>query len=158
SSGPGGKRFEDKIVDTLKKYVNEGAYLSKKWLKKHLLIQSFAPSSHTMLPCQLKILNQRSRYIPTPATLRSMWWDRTMEGYNCSSNEQLQIWSKELTLIIYRCMHTSTGMNTSTYTLNFSDKTHTRSMRLKSMDSSLLSLVASITFKPQRQLLAQIAS
>ncbi|CAN6852615.1 unnamed protein product, partial [Brassica oleracea] len=72
-----------------------------------------------------------------------MWWDWTMEaGYNCSS----------------ACIQTSTGMKTSTYTFNFSDKTHTRSVRLKLMEPSLLSLVASITFKPQRQLLAQIAS
>ncbi|WZZ33601.1 hypothetical protein YC2023_017002 [Brassica napus] len=46
SSGPGGKRFEDKIVDTLKKYVNEGAYLSEKWLKKHCLFNHF-PHLHT---------------------------------------------------------------------------------------------------------------
>ncbi|WZZ33602.1 hypothetical protein YC2023_017003 [Brassica napus] len=80
-------------------------------------------------------------------------------GYNCSSNEQLHIWSKELTLIIYRCMHTNKHRNENEYIhFNFSDKTHTRSMRLKLMEPSLLSLVASITFKPQRQLLAQIAS
>jgi len=42
---PGGKRFEDKVVETLKKYGYGGSYLSKKWLKKPLFIQSFAPSS-----------------------------------------------------------------------------------------------------------------
>ncbi|CAA7043229.1 unnamed protein product [Microthlaspi erraticum] len=42
---PGGKRFEDKVVETLKKYGYGGAYLSKKWLNKPLFIQSFAPSS-----------------------------------------------------------------------------------------------------------------
>ncbi|KAH0938482.1 hypothetical protein HID58_005943 [Brassica napus] len=47
SSGPGGKRFEDKIVDTLKKYVNEGAYLSKKWLKKHFAY-SFSKKKKTL--------------------------------------------------------------------------------------------------------------
>ncbi|KAL0724138.1 hypothetical protein Bca4012_038737 [Brassica carinata] len=42
---PGGKRFEDKVVDTLKKYGYGGSYLSKKWSKRPLFIQSFAPSS-----------------------------------------------------------------------------------------------------------------
>ncbi|CAG7903513.1 unnamed protein product [Brassica rapa] len=42
---PGGKRFEDKVVETLKKYGYGGSYLSKKWLKRPLFIQSFAPSS-----------------------------------------------------------------------------------------------------------------
>uniref|UniRef100_A0A1J3CR58 glycerophosphodiester phosphodiesterase n=1 Tax=Noccaea caerulescens TaxID=107243 RepID=A0A1J3CR58_NOCCA len=42
---PGGKRFEDKVVETLKKYGYGGAYMSKKWLNKPLFIQSFAPSS-----------------------------------------------------------------------------------------------------------------
>ena len=56
-------------------------------------------------------------------------------------------------------MRTNKHRNENEYIhFNFSDKTHTRSMRLKLMEPSLLSLVASITFKPQRQLLAQIAS
>nr|VDD02072.1 unnamed protein product [Brassica rapa] len=42
---PGGKRFEDKVVETLKKHGYGGAYLSKQWLNKPLFIQSFAPSS-----------------------------------------------------------------------------------------------------------------
>ncbi|KAF8104738.1 hypothetical protein N665_0169s0021 [Sinapis alba] len=42
---PGGERFEDKVVETLKKYGYGGSYLSKKWLKKPLFIQSFPPSS-----------------------------------------------------------------------------------------------------------------
>ena len=42
---PGGVRFEDKVVETLKKYGYGGSYLSKKWLKRPLFIQSFAPSS-----------------------------------------------------------------------------------------------------------------
>lgn len=42
---PGGKKFEDKVVETLKKYGYGGSYLSKKWLKKPLFIQSFAPTS-----------------------------------------------------------------------------------------------------------------
>ncbi|CAF2139905.1 BnaA02g16810D [Brassica napus] len=71
-----------------------------------------------MLPCQLKILNQT--YV-----------EITLHTYSSYIKEY--IWSKELTLIIYRCMHTSTGMNTSTYTLNFSDKTHTRNMSTRSM-------------------------
>ncbi|KAL0865702.1 hypothetical protein Bca101_044820 [Brassica carinata] len=42
---PGGERFEDKVVKTLKKHGYGGSYMSKKWLKKPLFIQSFAPSS-----------------------------------------------------------------------------------------------------------------
>ncbi|CAN6998777.1 unnamed protein product, partial [Brassica oleracea var. botrytis] len=60
---------------------------------------------------------------------------------------------------LFQCMHTNKHRNENEYIhFNFSDKTHTRSVRLKLMEPSLLSLVASITFKPQRQLLAQIAS
>ncbi|CAN8239751.1 unnamed protein product [Cochlearia groenlandica] len=42
---PDCKKFEDKIVETLKRYGYGGTYLSKKWLKKPLFIQSFAPTS-----------------------------------------------------------------------------------------------------------------
>ncbi|XP_010537396.1 PREDICTED: glycerophosphodiester phosphodiesterase GDPD6 [Tarenaya hassleriana] len=41
----GGKKFEDKFVETLKKYGYKGTYLSKSWLRKPVFIQSFAPSS-----------------------------------------------------------------------------------------------------------------
>ncbi|XP_031248234.1 glycerophosphodiester phosphodiesterase GDPD6-like [Pistacia vera] len=40
-----GKKFEDKFVDTLKKYGYHGSYLSKDWLKQPAFIQSFAPTS-----------------------------------------------------------------------------------------------------------------
>ncbi|KAM7267804.1 hypothetical protein ACFE04_009970 [Oxalis oulophora] len=42
---PGGKKFEDKFVEMLKKYGYEGSYMSKEWLKQPVFIQSFAPSS-----------------------------------------------------------------------------------------------------------------
>jgi glycerophosphoryl diester phosphodiesterase len=40
-----GKKFEDKFVETLLKYGYKGKYLSKKWRKQPLFIQSFAPNS-----------------------------------------------------------------------------------------------------------------
>lgn len=42
---PGGKKFEDKFVETLKKYGYKGDYMSKQWLKRPAFIQSFAPTS-----------------------------------------------------------------------------------------------------------------
>lgn len=42
---PGGKKFEDKFVETLKKYGYKGSYLSKEWLAQPAFIQSFAPTS-----------------------------------------------------------------------------------------------------------------
>ncbi|XP_075659306.1 glycerophosphodiester phosphodiesterase GDPD6-like [Castanea sativa] len=42
-----GKKFEDKFVETLKKYGYKGSYGSKEWLKQPAFIQSFAPSSLT---------------------------------------------------------------------------------------------------------------
>ncbi|KAF0910516.1 hypothetical protein E2562_002965 [Oryza meyeriana var. granulata] len=41
----GGKKFEDKFVDTLLKYGYKGQYMSENWLKQPLFIQSFAPTS-----------------------------------------------------------------------------------------------------------------
>ncbi|VAH02920.1 unnamed protein product [Triticum turgidum subsp. durum] len=41
----GGKKFEDKFVETLLKYGYKGKYMSEDWLKKPLFIQSFAPTS-----------------------------------------------------------------------------------------------------------------
>ncbi|XP_047330500.1 glycerophosphodiester phosphodiesterase GDPD6-like [Impatiens glandulifera] len=52
----GGKIFEDKFVETLKKYGYKGSYLSDDWKKQPAFIQSFAPTSlihisnHTDLP------------------------------------------------------------------------------------------------------------
>ncbi|KAK1387999.1 Glycerophosphodiester phosphodiesterase [Heracleum sosnowskyi] len=42
---PGGKKFEDKFVETLVKYGYKGSYLSNHWLKQPAFIQSFAPTS-----------------------------------------------------------------------------------------------------------------
>ncbi|KAI5660013.1 hypothetical protein M9H77_28806 [Catharanthus roseus] len=42
---PGGKKFEDKFVETLSKYGYKGSYMSKQWLKQPAFIQSFAPTS-----------------------------------------------------------------------------------------------------------------
>ena len=42
---PGGKKFEDKFVETLHKYGYRGEYMSKQWLKQPAFIQSFAPTS-----------------------------------------------------------------------------------------------------------------
>ncbi|CAK8563252.1 unnamed protein product [Lathyrus sativus] len=41
----GGKKFEDKFVETLHKFGYKGSYLSKNWLKQPVFIQSFAPTS-----------------------------------------------------------------------------------------------------------------
>ncbi|KAF5796898.1 putative glycerophosphodiester phosphodiesterase [Helianthus annuus] len=40
-----GKKFEDVVVEVLKKYGYKGTYLSTEWLKQPCFIQSFAPSS-----------------------------------------------------------------------------------------------------------------
>lgn len=40
-----GKKFEDRFVETLKKYGYKGTYMSKQWLKQPVFIQSFAPTS-----------------------------------------------------------------------------------------------------------------
>lgn len=42
---PGGKRYEDIFIRTLKKYGYKGSYMSKDWLKQPCFIQSFAPTS-----------------------------------------------------------------------------------------------------------------
>ncbi|KAK8621497.1 hypothetical protein V6N13_080931 [Hibiscus sabdariffa] len=44
-----GKKFEDKFMETLKKYGYEGSYKSKEWLKQPVFIQSFAPTSLTYI-------------------------------------------------------------------------------------------------------------
>nr|GMD39015.1 glycerophosphodiester phosphodiesterase GDPD6 [Ipomoea batatas] len=49
---PGGKKFEDKFVETLKKYGYKGPYMSKEWLKQPVFIQSFAPTSLTYISKQ----------------------------------------------------------------------------------------------------------
>ncbi|RZC91127.1 hypothetical protein C5167_030334, partial [Papaver somniferum] len=44
-----GKKFEDKFLNTLKKYGYSGSYLSKEWMKQPAFIQSFAPTSLTYI-------------------------------------------------------------------------------------------------------------
>jgi glycerophosphoryl diester phosphodiesterase len=41
----GGKKFEDKFVETLTKYGYKGEYMSEDWLKQPLFIQCYAPTS-----------------------------------------------------------------------------------------------------------------
>ncbi|KAL3529679.1 hypothetical protein ACH5RR_009001 [Cinchona calisaya] len=73
---PGGKKFEDKFVDTLKKYGYKGTYMSKQWLKQPAIVQSFAPTSLiyvsnlTDLP---KVLLIADATIPTQDTNQSFW-------------------------------------------------------------------------------------
>ncbi|KAE9601912.1 hypothetical protein Lal_00040974 [Lupinus albus] len=78
-----GKLFEDKFVETLKKYGYKGSYLSKDWLKQPAFIQSFAPTSlvytsnQTDLP---KILLIDDITIPTQDTNQS-YWEITSDSY-----------------------------------------------------------------------------
>ncbi|KAG2679485.1 hypothetical protein I3760_11G052200 [Carya illinoinensis] len=80
---PGGKRFEDKFVETLKKYGYKGSYLSKEWLAQPVFIQSFAPTSLiyasnlTDLP---KILLIHDITVPTQDTDQS-YWEITSDKY-----------------------------------------------------------------------------
>ncbi|XP_062027610.1 glycerophosphodiester phosphodiesterase GDPD6 [Rosa rugosa] len=78
-----GKRFEDKFVETLKKYGYKGSYMSKDWLKQPAFIQSFAPTSLvyvsnlTDLP---KIFLIDDITIPTQDTNQS-YWEITSDSY-----------------------------------------------------------------------------
>ncbi|XP_065878986.1 glycerophosphodiester phosphodiesterase GDPD6 [Euphorbia lathyris] len=80
---PGGKRYEDIFVETLKKYGYKGSYLSKDWLKQPVFIQSFAPTSlvyisnMTELP---KIFLIDDITIPTQDTNQS-YWEITSDSY-----------------------------------------------------------------------------
>uniref|UniRef100_A0A5B6YMM6 glycerophosphodiester phosphodiesterase n=1 Tax=Davidia involucrata TaxID=16924 RepID=A0A5B6YMM6_DAVIN len=79
----GGKRFEDKIVETLKNYGYKGSYMSKDWLKQPAFVQSFAPTSLiyisnlTDLP---KIFLIDDVTILTEDTKQS-YWEITSDGY-----------------------------------------------------------------------------
>ncbi|KAL2461999.1 Glycerophosphodiester phosphodiesterase GDPD5 [Abeliophyllum distichum] len=79
----GGKKFEDKFVETLKKYGYRGSYMSEQWLKQPAFIQSFAPTSliHvsnlTDLP---KILLIYDTTTPTQDTNQS-YWEITSDKY-----------------------------------------------------------------------------
>ncbi|XP_027121486.1 glycerophosphodiester phosphodiesterase GDPD6-like isoform X1 [Coffea arabica] len=80
---PGGKKFEDKFVETLHKYGYRGEYMSKQWLKQPAFIQSFAPTSLiyvsnlTDLP---KVFLIDDITIPTQDTNQS-YWEVTSDKY-----------------------------------------------------------------------------
>ncbi|KAK2357622.1 glycerophosphodiester phosphodiesterase GDPDL3 [Trifolium repens] len=78
-----GKRFEDKFVETLKKYGYKGSYLSKDWLKQPAFIQSFAPTSLVYISNQTelpKIFLIDDVDIPTQDTNQS-YWEITSDTY-----------------------------------------------------------------------------
>ncbi|KAG6386047.1 hypothetical protein SASPL_154933 [Salvia splendens] len=80
---PGGKKFEDVFVDTLKKYGYEGTYLSKQWMKQPAFIQSFAPTSLTYvskLTNLPKIFLIDDTTMPTQDTNQS-YWEITSDKY-----------------------------------------------------------------------------
>ncbi|KAJ1421813.1 PLC-like phosphodiesterase, TIM beta/alpha-barrel domain superfamily [Sesbania bispinosa] len=78
-----GKRFEDKFVETLKKYGYKGSYLSKDWLKQPAFIQSFAPTSLVHISNQTdlpKIFLIDDTTTPTQDTNQS-YWEITSDKY-----------------------------------------------------------------------------
>ncbi|XP_039056255.1 glycerophosphodiester phosphodiesterase GDPD6-like [Hibiscus syriacus] len=80
---PNGKIFEDKFVETLKKYGYKGSYMSKDWLEKPLFIQSFAPTSLVYvsnLTDSPKIFLIDDVTIPTQDTNQS-YWEITSDEY-----------------------------------------------------------------------------
>ncbi|CAK9147960.1 unnamed protein product [Ilex paraguariensis] len=79
----GGKRFEDKFVDTLMMYGYRGSYMSKEWLKQPVFIQSFAPSSLIYISNQTdlpKIFLIDDVTIYTEDTNQS-YWEITSDSY-----------------------------------------------------------------------------
>ncbi|CAN6477170.1 unnamed protein product [Victoria cruziana] len=78
-----GKRFEDKVIETLLKYGYKGAYMSKHWLQQPIFIQSFAPSSLVYisnLTDSPKIFLIDDVSMPTQDTNQS-YWEITSDGY-----------------------------------------------------------------------------
>ncbi|KAF3327491.1 Glycerophosphodiester [Carex littledalei] len=78
-----GKRFEDKFVETLKKYGYKGSYMSQDWLEKPLFIQSFAPTSLiyiSNLTNSPKVLLIDDISMPTQDTNQS-YWEITSDSY-----------------------------------------------------------------------------
>ncbi|XP_075491781.1 glycerophosphodiester phosphodiesterase GDPD6 [Primulina tabacum] len=72
----GGKKFEDKFVETLEKYGYKGSYLSKQWLKQPVFVQSFAPTSLTYISNLTdvpKIFLIDDTTMPTQDTNQSFW-------------------------------------------------------------------------------------
>lgn len=78
-----GKKFEDKILETLQKYGYKGSYRSKEWLRQPVFIQSFAPTSLTYisnlteLPKVLLIADPTTRTEDTNQT----FFEITSDGY-----------------------------------------------------------------------------
>ncbi|XP_052489966.1 glycerophosphodiester phosphodiesterase GDPD5 isoform X2 [Gossypium raimondii] len=80
---PNGKRFEDKFVETLRKYGYKGSYMSKDWLEKPIFIQSFAPTSLVYisnLTNSPKIFLIDDVTMPTQDTNQS-YWEITSDPY-----------------------------------------------------------------------------
>ncbi|XP_050224938.1 glycerophosphodiester phosphodiesterase GDPD6 [Mercurialis annua] len=80
---PGGKRFEDMFVDTLKKYNYKGSYMSEDWHKQPIFIQSFAPTSLVYisnLTDSPKVFLIDDVTIPTQDTNQS-YWEITSDAY-----------------------------------------------------------------------------
>lgn len=78
-----GKRFEDRFVETLRKYGYKGSYLSKHWLKQPAFIQSFAPTSLVYISNQTdlpKIFLIDNVDISTQDTNQS-YWEITSDTY-----------------------------------------------------------------------------
>ncbi|CAN6932340.1 unnamed protein product [Brassica oleracea] len=141
---PGGKRFEDKVVETLKKYGYGGSYLSKKWLKRPLFIQSFAPSSlvyisnlidspKVLLIDDVTVLTEDTNQTYAEITSDVYFnyikqyvvgigpWKDTVVPVLTITYKLPQIWSKELMHIIYRSVHPYTYRNENEFLhLNFS--------------------------------------
>ncbi|KAF8378580.1 hypothetical protein HHK36_029926 [Tetracentron sinense] len=79
----GGKKFEDKFVETLTKYGYKGSYLSKEWLNQPIFIQSFAPNSLiyiSNLTDSPKVFLIDDVTIPTQDTNQS-YWEITSDSY-----------------------------------------------------------------------------
>ncbi|GLJ48601.1 hypothetical protein SUGI_1025420 [Cryptomeria japonica] len=80
---PGGKRFEDKFVETLLKYGYKGEYMSTDWLKQPVFIQSFAPTSliyASNLTDSPKIFLIDDVTVPTQDTNQT-YWEITSDSY-----------------------------------------------------------------------------
>ncbi|XP_042454996.1 glycerophosphodiester phosphodiesterase GDPD5-like [Zingiber officinale] len=80
---PNGERFEDKFIELLQKYGYGGAYMSAKWLKKPVFIQSFAPTSLIYISNKMdspKILLIDDFSMATQDTNQS-YWEITSDSY-----------------------------------------------------------------------------
>ncbi|XP_058081772.1 glycerophosphodiester phosphodiesterase GDPD6-like [Magnolia sinica] len=78
-----GKKFEDKFVETLRKYGYKGEYMSKRWLQQPVFLQSFAPSSliyMSNLTNSPQIFLIDDVTVPTQDTNQS-YWEITSDSY-----------------------------------------------------------------------------